>query len=266
MTPAIIYPLQPWSGATTGVSSGLSTLYPLSALRDQVNTTNVMRASAPGTFKFYVSPAASLSVQGVALVNHNMGPSDTYRIQVQHKTTTTTTLADSGTLNFPAQSLRADGNPRFATTTPFIFNTAITTTWNLIQITCVTASVIGQVGAIAAGPLLQWDGINAGMTFGLDSTQTNVQLAGGASIVPDEMTMRQVSGQMGGMKLAATYPFLDFQAQTDLGTQFVFIQDTSTPSSWARACFLATSVKTDPLKGVSPGYDAWSFTFNEYVL
>lgn len=271
MQPGVSFPSYRDGAVWTG--TGWSTPYPVTNVGDCVYLSNVARASAAGHVTLsFVLPAAE-PVQMLALANHNLTAADTFRIRLFSGAVPNpgsfTPVADTGTgLVFPFPSaplLKPDGTPRYTQTTPMVMSTPVSVQSGLIDIT--TTTVLAEVGGIEIAGWWAWRGISFGLETGIDSRETEVQLAGGADFYPREWSARQKNGQIDFIVLGPTGADLamDFEQQVDITRPFCFVEDTGDSTTWPRSAMMMTQTAANPLIGQATKFDQFQFKFNEHM-
>lgn len=245
--------------------------YPVTNLSDTVYLTKVARATTAGYRSLLGVFPTDTTIQALAICNHNMGPSDLWRIRGFSTPTpdagTDTPVFDTGVLaSLPSPAvaiLKPDGTPRYRQTRPFVLSSPVATRSLFLEFGGGTAPV--SVGAIEAAGWWAWEGISQSRDTGIDSRETSVPLVGGGEIIPSEFCARQINGQIDYIALGAsgTDRALDFQAGTDIQQPFLFVNDTTDVTSWPRLALMVTNVQIPPLVGAVYRQDRFAFQFNE---
>lgn len=255
----IIFPS--YADLVTRENGGWQAAYPFTNTRDLIRISKLARADGAGDRQVILNLPALLPIRAVALVGHNLPKGSTIQVS-------TTDAVDGGgnavhaTGSMPTWPGASAPVAGYRAVRPVLFG--FTAPVRSIVIGMNTDAVI-EIQGVDVGGFWEWP-MGYGREIGVNIPNGEVDLAGGASYRPARnLKPRTVTGQVDLMKMEETATTgLDFQRGIDISHPFVWAEDWTDPTTWARKCMLVRNRELSPMVGSVYRRDRFPVTLIEH--
>jgi len=246
-----------------------NTAYPIANLTDLINICNPFKFTpvANAAEFAFVLPAPAM-IQFLAFIRHTIS-TGTMRVRLWSDNNPDPVgnaahiVYDSTAVNvWPGGSggLIAGYSP----TRPFLLPAPVTAQSGLITFASINPTS-RSIGGFEISQFLPWD-ISEGAEFGFSTDAPSPIVMGGGDDTPVTNLIRTANGQTDFLSTdISTRASIDFMQTTGLQRPFVFVQEYTDATTWARWCFLARNSSLPPLIGAIFGHDQFQFRLKEFV-
>ena len=244
------------SGAVAGASVNVDPAWPAANGLDIKYVRKVVAAAAAGNMELRYTLAAPSPIQFLALALHNGVPGAAVDVQ----------LLDASGNQVLAQTFTLPALPAspFLQTMPMYLAAPVVA--SQVHLTMRgNGALPWEIGAVEFSGWWDWSDEQMDRELGLQSTAFVLDQSNGVDHVMAQWSPRTLKGSRDYVAVAELDGLgIDFQ-QLGRSSPFVWCEDVSDPTLWARQCILAVNDTRPTIKATGPDFGTFSYELREHL-
>lgn len=240
--------------------------YPITNLANLRSIRSVAKASGSGVRAFTFILPAAVSLQFLAMLDHNGAAASTVRYRLFSDNNPDPVgnagaiVHDSGTLSL----LPGGANADWPQNHPYVLSAAVTARSCRIDLS--SHATAWQIGAFEIAAWWEWTDVETPREFGLNNNDVVAAMPNGITHEMSQWAPRVIKGTRGVVTQTEIHTTaLDFQLATGLRNPFVWVWDFNDSTTWPREVVLVHNASLPSPRAVEYPGGRFAFDFEEWL-